>query len=266
MEFPDWLRLKTAKRIAKDAKRKIFPPPRAHSHLRYSGPYPTWHQAVEASVGYDSPYVLSKVRAAIVEVLEGRKAYERDGTTFDKLPKKYTLREKISGIIRPSDTIVDFGGGLGGTYINNRDVLYNRFRCFFVIEQESFCTAGSELAQAYRLPITFMHTIEELPQSTTDIVILSGVLHCIDSWQEIAQKVNSLQPRHILLDRHPLVNGDTRILVQENDGYYETKVSYPVRMFNSREFLEPFTYYRVIDTWPSDFDPSEYRGFHLTPS
>lgn len=210
--------------------------------------------------------MLSKVQAAVIDVLNGRSRYERDGTTFDELPKKYTLREKLSESLRPDDTIVDFGGGLGGTFINNRDVLECHCNQFIVVEQEVFCCAGSAIAQDYHLPISFLPSLADLPKPAADIVILSGVLQCIEGWKEVVSQVLKLQPRHIFLDRHPLVDGPTNVFVQENDGYYETKVSYPIRMFNAKELLDTFEDYTVKETWPSDFDPPEYRGFHLIPA
>ena len=58
------------------------------SHLVYSGPYTTWSEAVKNSTGYDSKIIIEKVSESTLEVLNGIKAYERDGTSFDNKPEK----------------------------------------------------------------------------------------------------------------------------------------------------------------------------------
>ena len=60
------------------------------------------------------------MKQAVVEVLEGRAVFERDGTVFTSLPQGLKLRELLCKHLSPTAHVVDFGGGLGGTFINHR--------------------------------------------------------------------------------------------------------------------------------------------------
>jgi putative methyltransferase (TIGR04325 family) len=239
---------------------------KSSSHLEYSGPYATWQEAQQSSVGYDSPFALSKVRAALLDVLNGKKKYERDGTSFDQIPTPYTVRDKLSKLLTPSSIVVDFGGGLGGTYVNNRDIIDGKCQEYIVIEQKSFCDEGKKIANDFALPVHFVESPQELQLKDVDIVIVSSVLHYINDWKGIVDQLLALNPRHIIVDRQPFTEGNTLIFVQENEGYYEEKVSYPARIINQTEFLSAFQGYVPIETWTSDFDPPDHLGFHLVPT
>lgn len=238
---------------------------KSKSHLEFSGPYATWSEAQQSSVGYDSPFALGKVRTALLEVLTGNKKYERDGTSFDAIPSIYTVRDKLNKLLAPSSIVVDFGGGLGGTYVNNRDIIDGRCQQYIVIEQKSFCDEGKRIAADFDLPVCFLESPKDIHLEKVDIVIASSVLHYIDDWRGIVDQLLALTPSHIIVDRQPFTNGKTGIFVQENDGYYEEKVSYPARIINQAEFISAFKGYTPIETWKSDFDPPDHLGFHLVP-
>jgi len=233
------------------------------SHLEYSGPFESWELAVASSVGYDSPYALHKVREGVESVLKNEKTYERDGTSFDQLPERYSLRTHIKNLLRENSVIVDFGGGLGGTYVNNSDLFSSEWKGkYFVVEQPSFCEAGTDMADTYDLPVIFTSDIKKIPMKPS-IVIFSGVLQYIQHWGKVVGETLAKEPNYIIIDRQPLTSDDTLVYVQENDGYYKKKVSYPSRIINRIEFLSTFAGYEVIQEWKSDFDPDDHMGFLL---
>jgi putative methyltransferase (TIGR04325 family) len=229
----------------------------------FSGPYRTWDAAAAAAVGFDSPYVLDKVRSAVESVLRKDKAYERDGTAFDQMPDKCALRLQIKSLLKRDSVVVDFGGGLGGTFVNNLD-LFSRDWCgqYFIVEQPNFCRAGAEISEKFNLPLTYLGDLGQAPPGPS-ILIASGVLAYIPNWLEVVSVMLDKKPECILVDRQLLSCEETRIFVQENDGYYEKKVSYPLRIINRDEFLAAFTGYEVVNEWQSDFDPDGYLGFLL---
>ena len=231
------------------------------SHLQYSGPYVDWQTAVNSSVGYDSPYALKKVSAAVEKVLNGNCSYERDGITFDTPPKDNKLRSLLGTLHDGNKNIVDFGGGLGGTFINNRDI-FNSFQNgeYYVIEQSNFCERGAELSRKYGLPIKFESDLDSL-KATPDILVFSGVLQYIEDWEDVVSRFLLRSPSHIIIDRQPFTSDKNIILVQENDGYYEQKVSFPSWILNKDHFISAFKGYKVIEEWVSDFDPPDHLGF-----
>ena len=237
-------------------------------YIAYVGPFETWELAVESSDGYDSPYVLKKVREGVLRVLQKERAYERDGTAFVSMPRKYTLRSQIKALLRRDSVIVDFGGGLGGTFVNNRDLFSLDWDgSYYVVEQIGFCKTGCEISAKYNLPIRFVENISQITLSP-DIFIFSGVLSHISDWHKVVSDALKLKPRFVIVDRQRLTNGETQIYVQENGSYYEGKANYPSRVINKVEFMAVFSEYKVVEEWQSDFDPAGFQGFllQLTPS
>lgn len=254
-----------SKALAKSMTHELLVISGLRKRFGLSGPYASWEEAVKASVGYDSPFVLEKVRDALIKVLDGDYAYERDGVAFARPPEKNTLRRILSEMSVPQTRIVDFGGGLGGTLINNLDILGGLEKSYIVVEQEHFCVAGRDIAEKYDLPLQFAESLDQIPADgdRVDVVILSGVLQCIRDWDAIVKKVVALSPTHIIVDRQPLTLGKEKIFVQENEGYYAEKVSYPKWRLNQKCFLTAFEPYEVVKMWKSDFDGPDHLGFHF---
>ena len=218
---------------------------------------------MESSVGYESDVVLRKVSSAMRNVLLGHGQYERDGTLFAELPKIDTLRKILREIITEKAVVVDFGGGLGGSYVSNHDFFENKSVRYIVVEQINFVEEGKKIADEFDLPIHFTSDISECSLEVFDVLILSSVIQYLDKWELIIRKLTSYKPRYILIDRTPLSNGPTEIFVQENEGYYTPKVSYPSRILNQKELLQEFVGYEVSRKWRSDFDPEDHLGFLL---
>ena len=57
--------------------------------------------------------IYKKVKSAIIEVIEGRSEYERDGTIFLQKPKNLEIRKLLKKYLKTDSIVCDFGGGLG---------------------------------------------------------------------------------------------------------------------------------------------------------
>ncbi|MFN2168856.1 MAG: hypothetical protein ACK2U9_21695, partial [Anaerolineae bacterium] len=123
-------------------RRRLVPVARAviPSRLPLKGPYPSYAAALAEATGYDSPLVAQQVEEAIQAVLEGRAAYERDGTAFAARPD-LPIHAVLKPLIGARTTIADFGGGLGGLFINAPELFPPACRRL-VIEQASMVEAG----------------------------------------------------------------------------------------------------------------------------
>jgi len=87
------------------------------------GNYATWAEAKAASGGYDDPAILDRVRNATRAVRDGRAAWERDGTLFEKPWAHEPLLNALRHIAAAEGgklDIVDFGGALGSTWWQHR--------------------------------------------------------------------------------------------------------------------------------------------------
>ena len=249
---------KVAKRIVR------FILPTALSKLRLTGPYASYAAALAHSSGYDSPLILAKVKHAVVEVLEGKAVYERDGSAFATMPQRLKLRELLSNYLSPKANVVDFGGGLGGTFINNRD-LVSVGQHWAVIEQPAFVTAGQELAHDYGLQVEFHNKLHGLGRSI-DLLILSSVLPYLQSPYEILQQVLKLSPKLILIDRTAFIDhGEEVWWVQDEPSYYGTPISYPICPLLEKKVLASLKGYEILDRWLNPFDPQQpaHRGLLL---
>ena len=96
-----------------------------------------------------------------------------------------------------------------------------------------------------------------------DIVILSSTLQYFEDWEDFVQNIINKKPRHIIIDRHPLSNDESKIFVQLNNNYYSEEVTYPLHICNENEFLNTFADYQIVKRWNSDFDPDYFKGFHF---
>lgn len=234
---------------------------RNKNHLQYEGPFETWREAKDKSIGYESDVVLKKVQQAVINVLDGSYKYERDGTNFESLPPKNTLIDELNKEFFKNQTILDIGGGLGSLYINYKDIFSSAGVNYIVLEQRNFCEVGKEIANKYHLDINFIDNIDDL--TYFDLVIISSTLQYFEKWDEFVKKVISKNPKNILIDRHPLSSKESKIFIQLNTNYYESEVTYPIHIVNQEKFENEFKDYKIKKFWNSDFDPEYFKGYHF---
>ena len=70
---------------------------RRKAGLRFTGDYATWDDALQNSIGYDAPAILSRTRAAMLKVKRGEAVYERDSVVFDKVEHSFPV---LAGLLR----------------------------------------------------------------------------------------------------------------------------------------------------------------------
>lgn len=236
-----------------------------NSGLALIGPCDSYEEAAQRSSGYESQVILDKVYKAVVNVLEGKCAYERDGTSFAMRPSTDNLRRILNIYLKEDDLVVDFGGGLGGSFLNNRDIFWHSNR-YTVIEQSIFAEAGRDLSRKYRLHIQFVDNIRHL-DAKPDVIILSGVLQYIPNAEQVLQKCADLKPRLIIVDRTALARNfaSQKWWIQSESTYYETPVSYPNRPLAFETIMSFLKQYSLAEKWKNPFDPDipPHRGFLL---
>jgi putative methyltransferase (TIGR04325 family) len=232
--------------------------------LSLRGPFKSFSAAEKASeLGYNSPIILEKVSAAVVDLLNGKGAYERDGTLFQSAPSSLPVLEILSELLS-ADTgpIVDFGGGLGGTYLNHR-CLFNALHPYIVIEQQSFVAQGKRIAAQYSLPIEYEVSLRALHHQPL-LIIFSSVLQYIQDPVGLLEQASALNPKYILIDRTSLSdNGSKSWWIQDESRYYGSKVSYPISLIPELDLLTALSNYAVRRTWQNNFDPftPHHRGY-----
>lgn len=231
-----------------------------HSWLALIGPYDSYEEAAQRSSGYESKVILDKVYKAVVDVLEGNSAYERDGTTFAIRPSIDHLRRILSTHLKENDVVVDFGGGLGGAFVNNRD-LFSHLNRYIVVEQSNFAESGRELSHKHELGIHFVDDIFHLPVKP-DIVILSSVLQYLSDREKVLCEIDRLQPRCIIIDR-TFIRYDNLLewFGQDCSCYYGSPVILTICPLPKKMLMLALRGYELKETWANDFDPPMHSGF-----
>lgn len=213
--------------------------------IRFTGSYQTYSQALSRCSGYDSKLILDKVLASTLLVLSGHAIAERDGVT---LSTPYYSSSILSGLLIANSRIsgplcvLDFGGSLGSSFLQCRQVLkYLPPVDWNIVEQSHFVSAGRSMIKVTNL--SFFESIDECASlKPISVCLLSGVLQCIPNPFEILEKMISLAPEVLILDRTPYLTSGAA-------GYYAVQhvprsiysATYPSRFFLKSELLEPIS-------------------------
>ena len=234
------------------------------NRLYLDGPYDSYKIAKEHSDGYQSSEILEKVYKATEEVLNKKALWERDGTAFYTEKPKLRMLEILSKYYKKGDCIVDFGGGLGGLFLNNQDIFLPN-KNLYIIEQENFIRKGLKICSKYNLELNFCDSLLNVKLHPY-IVIFSSVLQYIPNHNSIIKSVNELGPKYIFIDRTCFTNRkEIYWWVQQVKNYYSINISYPVCPLNLDSILKLLCHYKLIETWYNSFDPKfpKHRGLLL---
>jgi len=212
---------------------------RGEKAASFSGDYASWGEALAASTGYDADLILKKTRDALVEVRDGRAAYERDSVTFDAIEYSWPL---AAGLLRAaalhggSLDVLDFGGSLGSTYYQNRSLLDALpSLTWSIVEQPKHVAVGRESFQDDVL--RFYGTIEEcLAERRPTVLILGSVLQYLEDPRQLMLDVSTLPIDHIVIDRTPFWAGAGDRLVVQQVASYIYDATYPCWLLSESRF------------------------------
>lgn len=233
------------------------------------GDFASWEEA-EAFLrdrglkNYEADNILQTVWESIRQVREGNALFERDGVLFYEQAYNYPLLAALLYALRNLGgdvDILDFGGSLGSTYYQNRELLSaasNEVR-WSIVEQEKFVRLGQE-----KLPeISFFTTIDEFLAAgkSPDLLLLSSVLQYFDDPYAYVAQMLKANFQYIIIDR-TFFNFDTdkdRLAIQYvSPEIYEAQ--YPVWLLSYEKMMRIMTKagYREIFHWDS-FDRMPVR-------
>ena len=226
-----------------------------------------WREIVKETKGYEADNILNKCKNALLKVKNGEYPYERDSVLFDTLQIFYPLLSALFYVALQYNSelnLIDFGGSLGSTYYQNRDLLKKGKIKFSwnVVEQEHFVKCGKEYFETDELK--FMHDLIETTKSRKiSVCLLSGVLQYLESPYAILEKIFNSDIEYIIIDRTTFTNNNKDVLTIQtvHKEIYEAK--YPAWFFSFDMFQKYIEKkYEIIYSWEG-FDSVDLKGYKV---
>jgi putative methyltransferase (TIGR04325 family) len=152
----------------------------------------------------------------------------------------------LRGIVDSTTHVFDFGGHVGVSYYGWRSYLnYPRGMRWTVYEVPAIVAAGIELAR--ERPSEGLEFTSDLAGGREcNVFLAAGSLQYVDmSFPQILEHVGT-RPRHVILSKLPLYDGETFVTVQSTG-----RAFHPYRIDNRAEFLAGVQAlgYRIVDEW-----------------
>lgn len=230
--------------------------------IKFTGNYSTWQDAKANSTGFQQREILEKVKHAALQVKQGKAMYERDSVVFDKIVYNWPLLACLQHTALANNGtlhIIDFGGSLGTTYVQNKVFLQElKTVQWHVVEQEHYVQAGQ--ADFENEQLHFHYTIEAvLAAHQVNCIILSGCIQYLEDAYDMLRSIVAHKIQYIIFDRTTFIHAPSRISVQSIPKQIYA-ASFPCWFFNEAEFLQLFeNKYDMI----ADFDGFD-KGFHTS--
>jgi putative methyltransferase (TIGR04325 family) len=213
------------------------------------GNYSSWKKALENSTGYNDDKIFLKLKESFLKILDGKAQYERDTVLFYGKKINYPLIQIINQVrvkLKKKIDILDFGGSFASIYFQNKSILKNNlFYSWSVVEQKKIIKYATS-KQIYKRLIGLYDNLYFYPclinfykYHNPDLALFSGVLQYLKQPYDVLQSLIEKKVKYILILRTPLHDKQEQIMVQiVPKSIY--KSSYPIRIFNDKDFLNFF--------------------------
>jgi putative methyltransferase (TIGR04325 family) len=190
----------------------------------WEGIYDSFDQCPSCGQGYESErWILQETE----RVNSLRQAAKNDKT----IPSAVSYRTNLLPFLAVTTavhskenkvTIMDFGGGLGSTYISVTAACANKQVVeYHIVDSKSICQVGKTYFKGDNHIQFYDHLPEEL--QAVDIVCLSSSIQYIKDWKGLLGEISKYDPLHIFLADVPAGDIPTYATVQN---YYESKIPY----------------------------------------
>lgn len=237
----------------------------------FYGRYTSWQQASEKSTGYASDEILKQVRASARLVAKGDAVYERDSVLFDSIEYSYPVMAalaKITCIKGGGLSVIDFGGGLGNSYLQFSSFLPQcKPLAWSIIEQPNYVECGKAEFQNEKL--RFYYSVEEcLNSEQPSVVLFSSVLQYLDTPYSVLEQIIANRIEYLLIDLTPFSQHSEDFLTVQVVRPPIYKADYPCWIFSESRMISFLkSHYDLLLQFDSTVMPglgkfkAEYRGF-----
>ena len=175
-----------------------------------------------------------------------------ESNQISPIPLRPTSLPLVAAMVRikqeGNQRIIDFGGGLGFSYLSFIQSCRQATNCeYHIIESKEICKAGKELFSAHP-NLFFYPDIQDLAFEKADIIYMNSVLQYIADWKSLLAYLLGLKPKVFLMDDVPAGDIPTFATTQN---YYESKL--PYWFFNVSEIITFFESYDYTLEYKSRF-------------
>ena len=207
----------------------------------YSGDFASFAEARACTTGYEAGAILERTRAALLKVVRGEAAYERDSVTFDKLELPFPLLALLSRAAAENAgrlSVLDFGGALGTSYFLCRNFLKDLpLLEWSIVEQPAHVACGQR--DFANESLKFYPTIEAcLQDRRPSVLLLSSVLQYLPEPWTFLREVVRHDFTSIILDRTAFIPADRDRLTVEVVSPRIYPASYPAWFFSRPRLTE----------------------------
>ena len=203
------------------------------------GNFRNWEEANKATGGYNTQFIVDKVKSASLKVKHGEAAFERDSVLFYHREYSWPVVSALlwsaaqnHGRLR----VMDFGGALGSTYYQYKhlfDSLPEVKWC--IVEQTNFVDIGK--ADFETEILKFYPDIEScLASNQIDIFLCGCVLPYLREPYAVMDKIMSQKIPLLIIDRMPFIDGGTDRLTIQKVPPQIYDASYPSWFFSYTKF------------------------------
>ncbi len=205
--------------------------------IYFCGRYSTWETALLECGGYDEKTILDAVVEATRRVMNNEAIYERDGVCFYNPKWNYQILGAIlyssTKLGKNNPVLLDVGGALGSTLLQHDFLDGIRWN---IVEQKSYVEVGRKITPQ----ICFWYSIEEFNDSgeRADIVLLSSVLMYLKNPYEYIEKVLSIKPSYIIIDRTYFSSKNSDVIVKQFVPDSVCGGSYPAHLLSEKKIMD----------------------------
>jgi putative methyltransferase (TIGR04325 family) len=225
---------------------------------RFSYGYATWAKAQAKCSGYDSDEITQVLVRASRRVRDGEVAYERDGVEFDSIQYSWPLLAAILGTPRSDSRlrVLDWGGSLGSTYRQNKDLLSAAGieLEWVIVEQPHLVEIGTREFSDSNL--SFRTDLKSIPEGYFDFALFASSICYVENPRKVISDIMNLGPKRMVFDRTPESRSNSDQIGVQRVGRGIYRASYPIRSFAPQylnDLLSPR--YKMQFDWISELQP-----------
>lgn len=236
----------------------------------FFGDYQSWDTAKNATDGYDADLILNRVKDSLLKVKRGEAIYERDSVLFDHVQYSFPLLVALLNIAiehQGSLSVLDFGGSLGSSYFQCKDLLLGlSYLEWSIVEQAKFVNCGKQFFECKYLQ--FFDSIDTcIKHKNVDVILLSGVVQYLENPHLFLDNLLNYNFQYIIFDRTAFIPDRRDRLTIQKVPPEIYPASYPAWFFNEENFLKIFIkkYDLIFEFHSSDKVniPSQFKGFFM---